>query len=109
MCIRDRATAAPASLSLAEEFQAQFINNSNYNPADYNNADDVMPTTGAENGLTLADLRGADYDDPNWDKLLDQLTIADMDNMIALGGYQTPAADSVGKVSTCLLYTSRCV
>ncbi|WP_294451648.1 glycoside hydrolase family 3 N-terminal domain-containing protein [uncultured Gemmiger sp.] len=95
-----QATAAPASLSLAEEFKAQFINNSNYNPADYNNADDVMPTTGAENGLTLADLRGADYDDPNWDKLLDQLTISDMDNMIALGGYQTPAADSVGKVST---------
>ena len=27
-----------------------------------------MPTTGADNGLTLADMRDADYDDPRWEK-----------------------------------------
>ena len=59
-----------------------------------------MPVTGADNGLTLADLRGADYDDERWDELLDQLTVDDMSNMIALSGYQTPAMDSVGKVAT---------
>ena len=31
-----------------------------------------MPTTGADNGLTLEDVRDADYDDPRWEKLLDQ-------------------------------------
>ena len=37
-----------------------------------------MPTTGADNGLTLADMRDADYDDPRWEKLLDQLTVDEM-------------------------------
>ena len=27
-----------------------------------------MPTTGADNGLTLEDMRDADYDDPRWEK-----------------------------------------
>ena len=58
------ATAAPASLSMSDEAKAAFLNNGNYDPNNYNNADDVMPTTGAKNGLTLADLRGEDYDDP---------------------------------------------
>ena len=31
---------------------------------------DEMPTTGAKNGLKLADMRGMDYDDAEWDKLL---------------------------------------
>ena len=38
-----------------------------------------MPVTGANNGLELYDLRGADYDDPQWDKLLDQVTVDEMD------------------------------
>ncbi len=59
-----------------------------------------MPTTGANNGLTLADYRGVDYDDESWEDLLDQLTISDMQNLVAFGGYQTAAADSVGKALT---------
>ena len=94
------ATAAPVNFTLSDENKAKFLNNSNYNPEDYNDASDEMPTTGAKNGLTLADLRGADYDDAKWDELLDQLTVSDMDTMIALGGYQTSAASSVGKVMT---------
>ena len=97
----EEATKAPTNFTMSEEDKATFMNNSNYNPADYNNEDDEMPTTGAKNGLELVDLgRGVDYDDPQWDKLLDQLTISEMDTMIALGGYQTAAAQSVGKVQT---------
>lgn len=94
------ATAAPASLSISEEAKATFMNNSNYNPEDYNNAEDEMPTVGAKNGLSLADYRGVDYDDESWNDLLDQLTVSDMDTLIALGGYQTTAAKSVDKVMT---------
>lgn len=94
------ATAAPASYSMSEEDKANFINNANYNPEDYNNADDVMPTTGAKNGLTLADMRGLEYDDEKWESLLDQLTVADMDTLIAYGGYSTSAISSVGKPQT---------
>jgi len=54
------ATAAPASMSMSDEAKATFLNNSNYNPEDYNNDSDEMPTTGAKNGIKLADLRGVD-------------------------------------------------
>lgn len=94
------ATAAPASMSMSDEAKATFLNNSNYNSEDYNNDSDEMPTTGAKNGIKLADLRGVDYDDAQWDSLLDELTISDMDTMIAIGGYQTSAASSVGKIMT---------
>lgn len=94
------ATAAPASLSMADAVKATFMNNSNYNPEDYNNAEDEMPVTGASNGLKLADMRGLEYDDTKWESLLDQLTVSDMDTMIAIAGYQTSAAGSVGKLQT---------
>lgn len=94
------ATAAPASLSMTDEQKKVFLNNGNYNPEDYNNADDEMPVTGAENGLELADLRGVDYDDAKWDELLDQMTVSEMDELIALGGYQTVAVPGINKVQT---------
>lgn len=94
------ATAAPASLTASDQTVSLFMNNSNYNPEDYNNSQDEMPTTGASNNMELSELRGADYNDERWNTLLDQLTVADMDTMIAIGGYQTMAASSVGKLST---------
>jgi beta-glucosidase len=94
------ATAAPATYSMTDEQKATFMNNDTYNPEDYDNDSDEMPTTGANNGLTLADLRGVDYDDAQWDELLDQLTVDDMKELIAMGGYETTAASSVGKVMT---------
>ncbi len=54
-------------------------------------------TTGAQNGLTLIDLRGKSYDDPAWDQLLDQLTLDDYYQTINMGGYGTPYLESVGK------------
>ena len=96
----DEATEAPASDVMFDDLVAQYHLNSNFDYTTYINEDDEMPVTGADNGLTLADLRGADYDDERWDELLDQLTVDDMSNMIALSGYQTSAMDSVGKVAT---------
>ncbi len=92
------ATAEPADLNLAEEYIPGYHLNSNYDPNAYINPDDVMPTTGAKNGLKLINLRGKAYDDPDWEKLLDQLTVDEMSEMIALSGYQTPAIPSIGKV-----------
>ncbi|MBW3090094.1 glycoside hydrolase family 3 N-terminal domain-containing protein [Bifidobacterium miconisargentati] len=94
----DKATAAPASMSMPEADKAKFVNNGNYDPADHDNADDAMPTTGADNGIKLADLYGADYDDERWDQLLDELTVDDMENLIAMGGYGTQAIDKIGKI-----------
>ncbi len=94
------AIAAPTDYEMSNEAKEGFYNSYNYDPEDFNDPDDEMPTTGADNGLVLADLRGADYDDENWDKLLDQMTVEEMDDLIALGGYQTKAEKSIDKVQT---------
>ena len=93
-----KATAAPTNFSMSDEAKAEFTNNSNYDPKKYDNDSDEMPTTGAKNGLKLYQMYGKDYDDADWDKLLDQLTFDDMDNLIANGGYGTQAVKSVGKI-----------
>lgn len=54
-------------------------------------------TYGADNDLSLIDLRGLDYTDPLWDKLLDQLTPEDYNLMIARAGYGTDYVASVDK------------
>lgn len=94
------AIKAPASAELGEPYVSEYHLNSNFDKTTYLNDEDKMPTTGADNGLTLADMRDVDYDDPRWEKLLDQLTVDEMSNMIAMAGYQTAAMDSVGKVGT---------
>lgn len=96
----EEATAAPTDLELAEPYFSEYHLNSNFDKTTYLNDSDAMPVTGAKNGMKLADLRGADYDDPRWDSLLDQLTVEEMKGMIAMSGYQTPAIDSVGKIGT---------
>lgn len=96
----DVATAAPTNYEMSAEAKVSFNNNATYDPAEYNNPDDVMPTQGAGGSLQLVDLRGLDYDDPKWEELLNQLTVNEMEDLIALGGYQTAPIDSIGKVNT---------
>lgn len=94
----EEATKAPESLSMADDLKAGFIVTENYEVPEIPGA--TMPVTGANNGMKLADLRGADYDDERWETLLDQLTIDEMQDMIAHAGFQTAEAKSVGKVAT---------
>ena len=94
------ATAAPASMSMSDEHKAMFLNNSNYDPNNYNNPDDVMPATGVSSNITLESMRGVAYDDGQWDTFLDQLTVSEMSELIAMGGYQTAPISSIEKVQT---------
>ena len=57
------------------------LQQSRYDPADYEAVE--MPTLGAKNGIKLVEMIGADYNDPKWQQLLDQLTF---DEMVALIG-----------------------
>ncbi len=93
------AVAAPTSYSMSDELVATYFNNTNWDVNSEIDEADEVPTTGADNGRTLAEYRGLDYDDPAWEELLDQLTIDDMKNLIGTGGYQTVEASSVGKVT----------
>ena len=96
----DTATAAPIDYNMPEDIKAEFLNGSNYNPEDFNNPEDEMPVTGADNGLLLADLRGVDYDDEKWNQLLDELTVDEMNELIGTGGYQTAEIESIEKSGT---------
>ncbi len=95
----DAATAAPASYVMSDADKATFLNNVNYDPNNYNNSADEMPTTGASNGLTMNDMRGLEYDDILWEMFLDQLTVEDMVTLIAEGGYKSTEIRSIGKTT----------
>lgn len=58
----------------------------------------TAPETGAENGVSLIDLRGRDFDDPLWDMLLDQLSPGDMVALVCTNAGEK--IDSVGKPAT---------
>ena len=98
----DVATAAPTDFAMPDDVKAYLDAHStaHYNPADHDVAGDVMPTTGANNGLKLADMVGKSYDDPQWEDLLDQLTVEEMTQLVQIGGFSTVAMSSVSKKST---------
>lgn len=96
----DEATAAPDNFTMSEERKSNYQNLSNYDIESMNNDSDEMPTTGVKNNVDLVDLRGKDYNDKLWDNLLDELSLDDMTTLIAGGGYQTTAIDSINKVAT---------
>ncbi len=93
------ATAAPTNFEMSAANKATFLNNVNYDPNNYNNPNDVMPETGVDNGLTMNDMRGVDYDDITWELFLDQLSVEDMVNLISIGGYQSTEIRSIGKTT----------
>ncbi|MBQ6206820.1 MAG: fibronectin type III-like domain-contianing protein, partial [Oscillospiraceae bacterium] len=98
------ATAAPTNYELPADAKANFYNISNYLTAEATAMDEdpdaPAVTTGAKNNLQLLNMRGLDKDDPQWDAFMDQMTLDEMNAVISLGGYQTAAVPSVGKVRT---------
>ena len=69
-----------------------------YNAADY--ADTPMPVTASGGKMSVSEMLGADYDDPRWESLLDQLTFDEMVTTITLGFHNTAACESVSKAAT---------
>ena len=57
-------------------------------------------TTGADNGMTIEDLKGLSYEDPEYTEkmelLLDQLSVEDMATMILSNNYKFSAIESIG-------------
>ncbi len=79
-------------LTLTERLAAR-LQDVQYDPKDYGNVD--MPTLGADNGLKLVDMIGADFEDPRWDKLLDQMTFDEMVSLIGDSFHWTMPIESV--------------
>ncbi len=100
----EEACAAPSEEQyvMSDEVREKVIESAvgTYDGTKYNDDADEMPAMGADNGLTLYELTGLDYDDPKWEELLDQLSFDDMVKLINIGGWQTTEVESVGKIAT---------
>ena len=59
-----------------------------------------MPTMGADNDMTLGMMIGKDFDDPDWENLLDQVTFEEMATLIGQGYHNTAMMVSVSKPAT---------
>lgn len=66
--------------------------------ADDSDAEEIV--TGAENGITMDQLIGLEYDDPLWEDFLDQLTMEDMLTLTKQGGFKTAAIERLGVTGT---------
>lgn len=100
----EEACAAPSEkqYEMSDEVREKVIESAvgTYDGTQYNDDADEMPAMDADNGLTLYELVGLDYDDPKWDELLDQMSFDDMVKLINIGGWQTTEVKSIGKIAT---------
>ncbi len=62
-----------------------------------------MPTFEADNGIELEDLKGLDFDDPQWDAFLDQFTLEEMIDFVSNGAYRTMEIERLGVPPTLLM------
>jgi beta-glucosidase len=62
--------------------------------------DGDKPTTGAPSDSALINLRGLAKTDPQWEALLDAMSVDDMTSMLLNGAYQTGGIASIGKPQT---------
>ncbi len=79
-----------------DEPELETLQNYDHNNTEIVNATE-MPTMGADNELTLHDVRGLPYNDPKWEQLLDKLTFQEMKDLVNNGAFQTVAIESIDK------------
>ena len=86
----------------AEEKKISIQTNQGINSRESNNPNTYseFPNMNDENGVMLKDLVGKSYDDPLWEKLLDNLSADDMINLFNKGAFQTVHILKIGKPKT---------
>ncbi|MBB6479853.1 glycoside hydrolase family 3 C-terminal domain-containing protein [Spirochaeta isovalerica] len=71
-----------------------------YWAGDHDDPEAEMPVTGAENGISLINMRGRDFSDPLWEPFLDQLNPEDIITIVINSAYNTGEIDNIGKPAT---------
>ncbi len=89
------AVAGPTDFVMTDEIKKDYASVVTYDAAEYDSSEAEMPITGADNGLAIQDVIGLEYDDPTWDKLLDQLTVEELKEMIANGTFHVVETNSI--------------
>lgn len=92
----EEVTAAPVNFSMSEEQMEEFYCQNTFDAGIYEDTSLEMPATGEDHGLTIRDMEGLSYDDEKWEDLLDQMTVDEMNTLIATGGYAVAKIDSIG-------------
>lgn len=90
-------TERPANKNASEELIYELENQGLTEEQLAEEAEDIVV---ADHGLTMDDMKGLDYDDEKWSQLLEQLSVDEMVNLIANGGYATAAVESIDKRAT---------
>lgn len=94
-----------ANRAMSDELKATNLYTAEMANKEINDADEAI-TTGKDSGLKIYENNdindlgkklGASYDDPEWDALLDQMTIDEMKNLTLHGYVGTRAVKSIGK------------
>ena len=62
--------------------------------------DGEKPALGEDSDLTLVDMRGLAKDDPQWEEIMDSLTVGEMTDLLLNGAYQTAGIGSIAKPQT---------
>ena len=70
-------------LEATDEMIADINADGGYQPG---SADTSAITTGAKNGINIARMAGVDFDDPQWEEFLDQLSVDDMVSLVTRSG-----------------------
>ncbi|HAH62494.1 MAG TPA: beta-glucosidase [Treponema sp.] len=81
------ATAAPGKneYAMSDSEKKIFFSLATYDSQKTDDNSVEKPVTGAHNGITIRDMKGASYDDSRWEKLLDELTTDEMVKLIEFG------------------------
>ena len=83
------------SLTLPEEM-LPYLKNDFYAIAENDDVSEILFNKKSENGLSFSDMKGAEYDDPRWEELLNQLDLQEAILFITKGNRNAPAMESIG-------------
>lgn len=92
-------------IELTQSMMNELTGYKEYNKADYTEEGETLPEGWSVNGsetktYTLDDMIGLDYNDKKWDVLLNQVSYAEMAELIGVGYHGTVAIESVNKPQT---------
>ncbi len=85
-----------ANMTLTSEKLISDLNGLYYDVVSTDNTSEVL--WGQDNDTYIWDMAGVAYDDPLWDKLLDQMTLEEAMYIFTFGGPSIPGAESIGAI-----------
>lgn len=92
-----------ADRTMSDKLKAVLDSNRYDSKADvekHNNDKDEKPVTNQNNGLSLINLRGKNYNDDAWKYFVEQFSVDEMKLLISRAGFQTEAVERLGKPQT---------